>query len=72
MATHSVFLPRKPHGQRSLTGYSAYSGKESDTTEHACTCWILVPGLVIEPMSPAWAGRFLTTGPPGKSVEALL
>ena len=22
MATHTVFLPEKPHGQRSLTGYS--------------------------------------------------
>ena len=22
MATHSVFLPGKPHGQRSLAGYS--------------------------------------------------
>ena len=25
------------------------------------------PGLGIEPVSPALAGRFLTTGPPGKS-----
>ena len=28
---------------------------------------ILVPRPGIEPMSPALAGRFLTTGPPGKS-----
>ena len=27
------FLPGKSHGQRSLAGYSPWSGKESDTTE---------------------------------------
>ena len=26
-----------------------------------------LPGLGIKPVSPALAGRFLTTGPPGKS-----
>ena len=34
-----VFLPGKFHGQRSLVGYSAWSHKESDTTEqhhHQC------------------------------------
>ena len=31
-------------------------------------CGIPVPRLGIEPMSPALAGRFLTTGPPGKSL----
>ena len=67
-----IFLPRKPHGQRSLAGYNPYSDRESDTTEHPCTCGTLVPGPVTEPTTPAWAGRFLTTGPPGKSVEALL
>ena len=30
-------------------------------------CGILVPRTEIEPMSPAWVGRFLTTGLPGKS-----
>ena len=30
---------------------------------------ILVPGLGIEPLSPALEGRFLTTGPPGKSLK---
>ena len=30
-------------------------------------CEILVPQPGTEPMSPAWEGRFLTTGPPGKS-----
>ena len=28
-----VFLPGKPHGQRSLAGYSPRGHKESDTTE---------------------------------------
>ena len=29
-----VFLPGESHGQRSLAGYSPWSRKESDTTEH--------------------------------------
>ena len=34
MATHTpVSLPGKSHGQRSLTGYSPWGHKESDTTE---------------------------------------
>ena len=33
MATHSSILPGKPHGQRSLVGYSQWCPKESDTTE---------------------------------------
>ena len=32
-----VFLLGKPQGQRSLAGYSLWSHKESDMTEHACT-----------------------------------
>ena len=35
MATQ--FLPGKSQGQRSLVGYSAWSCKGSDMTEHACT-----------------------------------
>ena len=30
-------------------------------------CGISVPGPGVQPMSPALAGRFFTTGPPGKS-----
>ena len=30
-----VFLPGKSHGQKSLTGYSPWDHKDSDTTEHA-------------------------------------
>ena len=33
MAIHSVFLPGKFLGQRSLAGYSPRGHKESDTTE---------------------------------------
>ena len=33
MATHSVLLPGKFHGLRSLVGYSPWGCKESDTTE---------------------------------------
>ena len=37
MATHSVFLPVKSHGERSLGGYSLWGHKESDTTERLST-----------------------------------
>ena len=33
MATTLVFLPEKPHGQRSLASYSLWGHKELDTTE---------------------------------------
>ena len=32
-----IFLPGKPHGQRSLVGYSPWGRKESDMTEHTVT-----------------------------------
>ena len=32
-----VFLPGKPHGQRSLEGCSPQGHKESDTSEYVCT-----------------------------------
>ena len=31
-------------------------------------CWIRVPWPRIKPMSPAWQGGFLTTGPPGITI----
>ena len=34
--------------------------------------WILAPLPGIEPVSPVWEGRFLTTGPPGKSQDPTL
>ena len=33
MATHSSILAGKPHGQRSLVGYSPWGHKELDTLE---------------------------------------
>ena len=33
MAAHSSILAGKPHGKRSLVGYSPWSCKKSDTTE---------------------------------------
>ena len=33
------------------------------------TCGVLVPRPGIKPVFPAWQGRFLTTGPPGKSLK---
>ena len=33
MATHSIFLPGKSHGQRRLAGYSPWGCKELDTTQ---------------------------------------
>jgi len=35
MATRSIFLPGKSHGQRSLAGYSPKGQKELATTKHA-------------------------------------
>ena len=32
-----VFLPRKPHGQRSLVGYSPWGRKEKDRDGHTHT-----------------------------------
>jgi len=34
MAPTPVLLPGKPHGLRSLVGYSPWGRKGSDTTEH--------------------------------------
>ena len=33
MAIHSIFLPEKSHGQRSLACYSLWGHKESNTVE---------------------------------------
>ena len=37
MATHSIFLLGKSHGQRSLVGYSPWGYKESDMTKWLST-----------------------------------
>ena len=43
MATHSVFLAGKSHGQRSLVGHSPWGGKELDTTEHTTLLEYILP-----------------------------
>ena len=60
----AVFLPGKPHGQRSLAGYSPWSRKESDTTEqltHTHTRATLLCKIVDE--GSVW-GPLLTTQKP--------
>ena len=37
MAPHSIFLPGKFHGQRSLVGYNLWAHKEQDTTKQLGT-----------------------------------
>ena len=48
---------------------------DSLVTAHGLSCaaagGILVPHLGIEPAPPALQGRFLTTGPPGKSLTVI-
>ena len=39
---------------------------------YPAACGILVPGLEIEPVSPALAGGFVTTGPPGKFLQKII
>ena len=41
-----VFLPGKSHGQRSLAGYSSWSCKELDMTEHTCNIYTCIPSLM--------------------------
>ena len=42
-----VFLPGKPHGQRSLVGYSPWGREQSNRTEHACTYTLNVPHYML-------------------------
>ena len=42
MATHSRFLPGKPHGQRSLAGDTLWDYKESDMTEWLTFLYIYI------------------------------
>ena len=48
------------------------SGSVAATRRLSCpvACGILVPWPGIKPVSPALEGRFLTTGPPGKSLPS--
>ena len=44
-----VFLPEESHGQRSLTGYSPWGCKESDTTDRLSTQTKTRGGTVLHP-----------------------
>ena len=60
--THSLGLPgSRAHGLSSCGVW----------TWSPCSMWNL-PGSGIKPISPALAGGFLTTGPPGKSSSLIL
>ena len=48
-----VFLPRKPHGQRSLVGYNPCSSKESNTTE-----WLNTSLLSYIVLVSSWTNAF--------------
>ena len=54
-------------GSRALEHRLSSSGKWASLL---CGMWDL-PGLGLEPMSPALAGGFLTTVPPGKSLSLI-
>ena len=60
-----------PYSDFSCCGAQSLGCGSSVVVAHGLSCpmacGILVPRLGIEPMSPALAGKFLTTGPPGKS-----
>ena len=45
MATHSIFLPRKSHGQRSLVDNSPWGRKELDRTEQLNHCKVIINGI---------------------------
>ena len=51
MASYSVFLPGKSHGQRSCVGYGPWGLKESDMTEHVYTCKLSYNTKSIQPPS---------------------
>ena len=43
-----IFLPRRSHRQRSLTGYRPWSHKELDITEQQHTHYIVLIGFIIK------------------------
>ena len=58
-------LPEESHGQRNLVGYSPWGAKALDTTEQ-----LTLPGAkLLQPVSPALAGGFFATEPPGKPLH---
>ena len=61
----SSILAWKPHGQRSLAGYSPWSYKEPDTTEQLSTAQHVVSYFFSDII---WNSKILCMGFPGNSV----
>ena len=57
MVTHSVFLPEKLHGPRSLAGYSPWGHKEPDTTEQLSTERQSMTGIMFTGVSAEMAWK---------------
>jgi len=68
-----VFLPGKPHGQRSLMGYSPRGHRESDTTERLST--YITHWIKQKIMNPYWIKDLIRNGmfsvPPSKYILRL-
>ena len=66
-----LFISLAASGLHCITWYLSLRGTDFLVVVHGLSCsavgGILVPWSEIEPMSAALQGRFLTTGPPGKS-----
>ena len=60
MAAHSVFLPGKFHGQRSLVGYSPWGCKESGMTEQLSTHIIALQRCVRFYRTEKWVSDMYT------------
>ena len=75
MATHSVFLLGKSHGQRSLVGYNLQCCRESDTTEvteHACTHMYAAGAAAKSLQSCPTLCDLLDGSPPGSPIPGIL
>ena len=59
MATHSIFLPGKSHGQRSLAGYSPWVVKEGSLVS---VIPLSLPGLAGFIIPPEQSGRPVAEG----------
>ena len=62
-----LLIAAAPHCRAEALGYVGFSNFGT-----AATWRVDLPGPGVEPVSPALAGRFLPTGPPGKSYAFML
>ena len=68
MAIHTSILAWRISSQRTLTGYSPQGHKELAKTKWLSFTHTWDPWAGIEPALPALVGRFITAGPPQKSL----